>query len=206
MNTVGVATGINRNVPSLQCQLAYRLIDVNRVANHNLALSVELLRCGAGRLNAGRNARVDVGRRRGYPKVVVLAERLALNRYGGIQEIEHILFSMITLVTTTRNRSLSFSLLEHWISRQTVQPNQWLVINDGTDPYSYNHKQQVVLRDPGKDVLPSICENWLAALPLIRGDVVVAEDDDWLHPEYLATMRELLEAADLVGFTDGTTF
>lgn len=106
----------------------------------------------------------------------------------------------ITLVTTTRNRAFCFGLLERWMDRQSVKWDQWLVINDGAEEYSYTMGQEVVLRDPSSDTMPSICENWLAGLPLVRGDVVLCiEDDDWYHPDYIATMAGLLEGVDLAG-------
>lgn len=114
---------------------------------------------------------------------------------------------MITLVTTTRDRPLAFSLLEKWISRQSVQPDQWIVVNDGAEPYQYTRGQTVLARHPGGDELPSICENWLAAVPFICGDkVIVAEDDDWYHPEYVATVAGMLDEVDLVGVRDNRYF
>ncbi|WP_020469309.1 glycosyltransferase family A protein [Zavarzinella formosa] len=107
---------------------------------------------------------------------------------------------MLTLVTTTRDRPECFSLLERWIVRQTVQPDQWIVVNDGTVPYQYSLGQTVLQRHPGGDSLPSICENWLSGLPLIHGDkVLVAEDDDWYHGDFIQTMSEMLDVVDLVG-------
>ena len=106
----------------------------------------------------------------------------------------------ITIVTTTRNRAFCFSLLEKWMANQTMKWDQWIVVNDGTEEYAYTMGQQVVERDPSGDTLPSICENWRAAIPLIEGDkVIVAEDDDWLHPEYVAKMDRLLDDVDLAG-------
>lgn len=117
---------------------------------------------------------------------------------------------MITLVTTTRNRAFSFSLIETYIKKQTFkQPYQWLVINDGTDEYTYTMGQEVVNRKPkktmktadGKNVPEiSILANWLEAIPKIKGDkVIVVEDDDWLHPDYLTIMNTLLDEADVAG-------
>jgi hypothetical protein len=81
-----------------------------------------------------------------------------------------------------------------------VKADQWVVVNDGTEPYTYTHKQTVLNRNPGGDTLPSICENWLAAIPLIAGDkVIVAEDDDWIHPSYVETLSKLLDEVDLAG-------
>ncbi len=112
---------------------------------------------------------------------------------------------MLTIVTTTHDRPFCFSLCEKWVARQTLQPDQWIVVNDSQEPqaYSYTMGQEVVVRDQGQDKLPSICENWLAALPLIKGDVVaVIEDDDWYSPDYLATLVPLLDSVDMAGVSN----
>lgn len=111
----------------------------------------------------------------------------------------------ITLVTTTRNRSVCFDLLQHWISKQTVKPYQWIVVNDGTEPYNYLHNQQVIKRKPKPDEQPwqSILNNWLAAIPKVKGDhVIVCEDDDYYREDYLYTVSRYLEAADIFGFSN----
>lgn len=119
---------------------------------------------------------------------------------------------MLSLVTTTRNRPLSFSIIEGYIRRQTFkEPYQWVVVNDGREQYEYTMGQEVVLRKPrrkmktadGKSVDEiSILANWLEAMPKIRGDkVIVVEDDDWLHPTYLETMNRALDEVDVAGIS-----
>lgn len=114
----------------------------------------------------------------------------------------------LTLVTTTRNRPLCFSLLEKWMATQTRWWDQWLVVNDGTDPgYHYTLYQEVVYRDyTGDDSrspwLQSICLNWLEAVPYIRGDkIIVIEDDDYYAPNYVQTVSDMLDDAALVGIS-----
>jgi hypothetical protein len=122
------------------------------------------------------------------------------------------LYGMLSLVTTTRNRPFSFSLVEEWIARQSYrEPWQWLVVNDGTEPYEYRMGQdgwertpEPTMRTASGKIVPeiSIVANWLEAIPLIEGDkVVVVEDDDWLHPNYLEMMDRELDEADLVGIS-----
>jgi hypothetical protein len=116
---------------------------------------------------------------------------------------------MLTIITTTHNRPLCFAILEGWMARQSLQPDQWLVVNDGAEPYTYSRGQEVITRKPKKTMktldgktVPemSILANWLAALPKIKGDrVAVVEDDDWLHPDYLKTMVGLLDEVDVAG-------
>src|SRR5437660_723183 len=101
----------------------------------------------------------------------------------------------VTLLTCTRNRSLCFSLLEKWIGAQTLKPDRWLVINDspgGMRDYKYTLGQEVHYRRVKKGEGPSICENLKAALAKVQeGQVVIAEDDDWYHPEYIQTVVQM---------------
>lgn len=106
-----------------------------------------------------------------------------------------------TLVTTTRDRALCFSILEKWAARTKF--DQWLVVNDGTEPYKYTMGQEVIIRKPGKNEAPheSILLNWLTALPRIQGDVcLVYEDDDYYQEGSGALLTSALEEVDLVGF------
>ncbi len=112
-----------------------------------------------------------------------------------------------TIVTTTRDRAFCFGLCERWMERQNFKWDQWLVINDGREEYSYTMGQQVVSRDPSNDTLPSICENWLAALPLVEGNrVFVVEDDDYYDPRHLETLNGMLDEADLAGISHDVYF
>ena len=112
---------------------------------------------------------------------------------------------MITAISTTRDRPLCFSLLEQWVAAQTVKPDQWLVVNDTYRPasYAYTMQQEVIHRKRKKVEGLSICENWQAAIPRIKGDVVVVlEDDDYYHPSYIETLSAMLEQAEVAGFTN----
>ncbi len=63
---------------------------------------------------------------------------------------------MLTLITTTKDRALCFSLLEKWIARQTLQPDQWLVVNSSENPaaYEYTRGQQVICRSSAAASVP----------------------------------------------------
>lgn len=107
----------------------------------------------------------------------------------------------VTLITPTRNRPISFELLEGWVRRQTVQPNQWIVVNDGKLPYRYTMGQDVIHRSPRSGEGHSLPENLLAAIPHTHGDFIfVIEDDDWYHPTYIEEHVKALEGGqDIVG-------
>lgn len=104
----------------------------------------------------------------------------------------------VSVVTPTRNRPISFSLLERWVRLQTVQPDQWIVVNDGSVPYNYRMGQTVINREP---VGSSLAENLLAALSRLQGDaVLIMEDDDWYARDFIEQhCKALEEGAKLVG-------
>ena len=108
---------------------------------------------------------------------------------------------MVTLITPTGDRFQSFALLETYMGRQTMKFDQWIVVDDCENPTPCNLGQEVVRREPfwknGDMTLPL---NILTALPLVKGDyILIVEDDDWYHPDYIKTMVEHLQNYDLVG-------
>ena len=108
---------------------------------------------------------------------------------------------MITLLTPTRNRALAFDLAQTWIERQTYCGAwEWIVVNDGSEPYRYRCGQRVIARVPEPGEGHSLCMNLRAGLAAVRGEkVVIVEDDDYLAPEYLETMARWLDEAELAG-------
>lgn len=111
----------------------------------------------------------------------------------------------IQIVTTTRNRPWCFNLLEKWVSRQTIKPASWLVINDGHTGYTYNMEQTVCNRQHTDG--NSLCQNWLYALDRLTEDkIIILEDDDYIAPDYLAMMSAALDKADLVGLNNYKTY
>lgn len=121
----------------------------------------------------------------------------------------------LTLLTPTRNRAKCFGLLETYMKRQTLKWDQWIVVNDGKEPYTYTCGQTVVVRDASNDppgtitldrmyrVPHSLCFNVLAGLPYVMGDkVLIVEDDDWYGADYVRVLAEALDGADLVGLRE----
>lgn len=108
----------------------------------------------------------------------------------------------VTVITPTRNRPVSFGLLERWIGRQTYTgPLQWIVVNDGTIPYDTTRGQTVISRHPRPGEGHSLPENLLAAIPHVEGEFVfICEDDDWYAPTFIAGhLEEFDQGADIVG-------
>ncbi len=108
---------------------------------------------------------------------------------------------MITVLTCTGGRQMCFDRLEFYMKRQTVQPDQWIVVDDCQEPTVCSMGQEVIRRQPwwkpGDMTLP---QNMIAGLEKVRGDIVlVMEDDDWYRADYIEKMAELLQAYELVG-------
>jgi hypothetical protein len=108
----------------------------------------------------------------------------------------------ITVITPTGGRPSSFALAEHWMQRQTYTGElQWIVVDD-CDPATPCTQGQLVVRPehrwaPGKTTLNL---NLLAAMPRIKYEyVLVVEDDDWYSKDYLQTMVDRFQVADIVG-------
>jgi hypothetical protein len=126
---------------------------------------------------------------------------------------------MITVITPTGDRPLAFGLLrDRWMPAQTVQPDQWIIVDDGQKPYGTKglpEYAEYIRREPDCDVgvackeVPktyvklahhSIGKNLMVALDAVRhGKVFVMEDDDYYSPFYLAYMTGLLNGHDCVG-------
>ena len=108
----------------------------------------------------------------------------------------------ITCITPTGDRIESFRMTRKCMEAQTVQPDQWLVIDDGHIPLPEELKQGLdyVRRIPLVDEGHTLSKNMRKVLPYIKGDsILIIEDDDWYGPRYIETMRNHLQKYDLVG-------
>ncbi len=108
---------------------------------------------------------------------------------------------MITVITPTGGRPEAFRLCEFYMSRQTIKPDQWIVVDDCPEATECNMGQQVIrpqpFWQPGDMTLP---RNIYAALGAVRGQVVlIMEDDDWYAPNYIEIAVGRLQNHDLIG-------
>lgn len=108
---------------------------------------------------------------------------------------------MITALTPTGDRPLAFALLQRWVSQQTRLPDQWLVVDDGATPLEPYVTMDYVRRERRPEDPPlTLIANLRAALPLIRGDmIVILEDDEYYAPGYVWAMERALSQHELVG-------
>lgn len=115
---------------------------------------------------------------------------------------------MLTLLTPTGCRPEAWALCQRWMARQTYRgPVRWVIVDDGKEaqPITFERKGWTldVIRpahrwEPGKNTQ---CDNFLAGLAVIGDDerVVVIEDDDHYHPEWLQAVSDHLRDVDLIG-------
>ena len=107
----------------------------------------------------------------------------------------------LTVVTCTGDRPEAFALAEKYVKRQTTQPLQWLVLDDGKIPTKCTMDQEYIYNAKwiGRN---SMISKLLHAVStgIIRGDALVFwEDDDWYAPTWLETLAGQLKTADVVG-------
>ena len=108
---------------------------------------------------------------------------------------------MITAITPTGDRPLAFSLCQQWVKNQTVQPDQWLVIDDGKTPMTPFYPMEYVRRKPTpRDPRHTLHLNLKTAIPLIKGDkIIILEDDEYYAPRYIEEMSRRLDNHEIVG-------
>lgn len=131
------------------------------------------------------------------------AEPVAVAQNGGLPS--RATLADYTIVTPTGDRAVAFNRCMDMVAAQTVQPRQWVIVDDGVIPLT----EQVVLpewvsyvrRVPHPADPPhTLSSNMSAALEHVVSDkVLIFEDDDWYAPEYAAFLLPFLEDHDLVG-------
>ena len=122
-----------------------------------------------------------------------------LKRFNS-QRVHSIEEPKITLITPTGDRPEAFRLCEKWISQQTLKPFEWIVIDDGEVPTQITQGQNYIRRQGRKSSEHTLPDQMLEALKYVTGDfVIMIEDDDYYHPEYLQLMVQQLQTAELVG-------
>lgn len=114
--------------------------------------------------------------------------------------------SGVTIITPSGERHEAIKRTHYYIQRQSFNgPIQWIICDDSNEHYEINaptnvshfnhHKREY----PGNKV-ESFRANVICALPLVLFDrVVIMEDDDWYHPDYLVVYKNRLLNWQLVG-------
>lgn len=83
---------------------------------------------------------------------------------------------------------------------QTIQPDQWIVADDGVTPAPLTMGQLHIRRERRETGGASLAMNILAAIPHVTGDyVVIMEDDDYYRANHLETCLRHLELHKATG-------
>jgi len=92
----------------------------------------------------------------------------------------------VSVITPTADQPVGIGLLEQYVGRQTVQPHEWIVADDGDRPATLTAGQVHVVRERTLNGGGSLALNMLAALEAVTGDyVVIMEHDDWYAPDHI---------------------
>lgn len=110
----------------------------------------------------------------------------------------------ITLITPTGDRPLAFALCQRWIKNQTLQADQWIVVDDGKVPMKPIVPMEYIRREPlPSDPKFTLIKNLKVAVPHIRGNkIIIIEDDEYYAPNYVKTMAAKLNQHEMVGIGD----
>jgi len=90
----------------------------------------------------------------------------------------------ITVITPTGDRRIALQRCLFYLERQTVKPDQWLVVDDGGTKSACDLKTdlsiEVVERKFTANKAKSFTGNLLAIVERVKHEhIIVMEDDDW---------------------------
>jgi hypothetical protein len=119
----------------------------------------------------------------------------------------------VTLLTPTGDRQEAFALCERWMMRQTRQPDEWIVVDDGVTPTECTCGQTIIRRGPPPpnampmDLLPANIRAAALGGHIKPGVIVFVEDDDWYNPRHVEMAAQAIEDGyDLAGEVDGVYY
>lgn len=116
--------------------------------------------------------------------------------------------SVVTLITCTGSRPEAFKLCHSYVKAQTYKgPVQWIVVNDSIDDEGAKKAQSKypnfeLYAGPRKweEGINTQRGNLEKALEHVKGDyILVIEDDECYHPQYVEMMVKYLRFAEIVG-------
>lgn len=100
----------------------------------------------------------------------------------------------ISVITPTCDRPVGFALLERMMSRQTRQPDEWIVA-DGGSVSAVCTRGQLQIRNPNDPGVRNFLYNLLASITRANGELIAfCEDDDYYAPGHLAQLERQLIA------------
>lgn len=96
----------------------------------------------------------------------------------------------LSIIIPTGARPEAYALCERWIKRQTLQPDEIIVIDDGEVPTNVTLDATIILPEIKWHLGDNTQKrNLLIGLEEASGEAIcIVEDDDWLAPNYLEVM------------------
>jgi len=118
-----------------------------------------------------------------------------------------------SVITPTGDRPEAFGLCCEYMKRQTTKPTEWIIVDDGkipTTPPNFDFVKYYRREKANNEPEHTLPIQLLHILDEVNTDrVIIMEDDDWYHPQYLEKMNALFsesEDYDLVGFGDAVYY
>jgi len=108
----------------------------------------------------------------------------------------------ITVITLTGDRNKIFEITRQHILAQTIQPDQWIIVDDGFEPLPEKliKGADYIRREPKKGEGFTLIQNMKLAVSQIKGNIILfMEDDDYYAPKYIETYYNYLKEYTLVG-------
>jgi hypothetical protein len=115
-----------------------------------------------------------------------------------------------TIITATGDRPEAFALCYQYVMRQTVLPQEWIIIDDGVldklhvPPFSAEMKVTYILRyRKQSDPQHTLPVQMIEALQHVNTNyILIVEDDDWYRVDYCERMMKMFDEhpdAQLIG-------
>ncbi|MBR9800675.1 glycosyltransferase family 2 protein, partial [bacterium] len=112
---------------------------------------------------------------------------------------------LISLITPHADRPEAIKMCEQQVRRFQIPEGyrvEWVLVDGGTEQQQQVTADVYVHHRAPQHPAQNLCSNFLRAIKVANGEfIVVIEDDDWYHPEYLCHMVQLLKCAQMAGLT-----
>lgn len=106
----------------------------------------------------------------------------------------------ITCITCTADRPWAIARAEYQMARQSLQPDEWIVADAGKVPARLTQGQRHLRLPYHESGAASLANNLREAVRAAQGDyLVIIEDDDWYHPDYIEECRKRLRRISVAG-------
>ncbi|MGR9107779.1 MAG: glycosyltransferase family A protein [Gammaproteobacteria bacterium] len=100
----------------------------------------------------------------------------------------------LQVITPTADQPTGIALLEEFMAGQTIQPDEWIVMDDGNVPAMLTMGQRHIVRKRRHEGGASLAANILSAVEYLDGDIIaIMEHDDFYQKNHLETAVKRLK-------------